>query len=749
MGKFKYLYDSREDNIFEEFFRPAFEIYDEIRISSCYVSTKILLELVDEIKRIEMKNGFFYLMFDLNGNSNTTKTLSLLSNTEIGQIIFEEIFSNLSIEDIEKYQELARLIQNETIVIKVVNQDNGGLYHVKEYVFSNHDMSDIITATGSANFTTNGTHSINSESLVVEDIPSRCFEVFMKVTKNWNDESLGTNIKEIKETILKEMKQKIQDTTVKIIPFTKKGCFDNMSFEEILQQIKQLDLHYHLFCDHTYFDELITNNISNNISIYSASMNINLKNIIKVNSNCFYNYNLSIFIDTENGIQCLLGDDTIDASIYINNEFQIRKKQLTLFDHQKAALESLALVDKGILEMATGSGKTITMIEYVINNYSNKNNILIVVPLRALAEQWVETFEELTNFNIIKAWGDYNWIREFNYKFTNPLIKNKIIIAVDKTFYGQKFQSMYEKYEKDTILIVDEMHKFTNINILGNKVNQYTKVFGLSASPFENKLELTAKEKLQKDFFGDVIFEFTLKDAIDKEILCEYYYFPHKIFLTESESKIFTSINQKIINLLTKETLTKQESDILAALNVKRKMLLSTCDEKFDAFSMDFLENEKRSKNAIIYCPSGSSDYYNSNEEYILSNLAYYMETMNEMYYKKYNKRLICRKFTSHEVMKDRINILDQFKKQNIRCLAAIKCLDEGIDIPNAENVFILESSSSTREFIQRRGRILRQSKGKEYANIYDYIVYQYDGSPIESEIKRQNEFERLSKYEL
>ena len=82
-------------------------------------------------------------------------------------------------------------------------------------------------------------------------------------------------------------------------------------------------------------------------------------------------------------------------------------------------------------------------------------------------------------------------------------------------------------------------------------------------------------------------------------------------------------------------------------------------------------------------------------------------------------------KFTADENKDQRKYLIDKLSKNYIQGLVAIRCLDEGVDIPSVERAFILSSSSNPKEFIQRRGRVLRQSKetGKEFAYIYDFIV--------------------------
>jgi superfamily II DNA or RNA helicase len=78
-------------------------------------------------------------------------------------------------------------------------------------------------------------------------------------------------------------------------------------------------------------------------------------------------------------------------------------------------------------------------------------------------------------------------------------------------------------------------------------------------------------------------------------------------------------------------------------------------------------------------------------------------------------------KFTSG--MADRDAVLDQFRKGQIHVIASMKCLDEGVDIPRAEHAIFCSSTGNPRQFIQRRGRILRKHPDKYNAVIHDLVV--------------------------
>jgi hypothetical protein len=84
---------------------------------------------------------------------------------------------------------------------------------------------------------------------------------------------------------------------------------------------------------------------------------------------------------------------------------------------------------------------------------------------------------------------------------------------------------------------------------------------------------------------------------------------------------------------------------------------------------------------------------------------------------------LRCHEFVHTVSMDKRETVLQQFAKGDIQALIAIHCLDEGVDIPSTRTAFFLASTTNPKEFIQRRGRILRRFQGKMRADVYDFVV--------------------------
>ena len=110
--------------------------------------------------------------------------------------------------------------------------------------------------------------------------------------------------------------------------------------------------------------------------------------------------------------------------------------------------------------------------------------------------------------------------------------------------------------------------------------------------------------------------------------------------------------------------------------------------------------------------------------------------------------------YTAENTLEERENIRQQFEKGELQGLVAIKCLDEGIDIPEIRQAVILASSGNPHQFIQRRGRVLRPLPQKKQAIIYDMIVlppdldratWEVERNLLRKELKRFVEFAKIA----
>ena len=411
-------------------------------------------------------------------------------------------------------------------------------------------------------------------------------------------------------------------------------------------------------------------------------------------------------------------------------------------EHQTLALNKWKEADfRGILELATGTGKTITSIYALTKIYESVEglSVIISVPYVDLADQWIE---ELKLFNIfgVKCYGSRDtWQNKLNsYVLRNQASQNEflVLVVVNKTFKSDAFQSIIADFNLNkTMFIGDECHhhmseSFENILPFNARFK-----LGLSATPF-HYMDEEANERL-RNFYGDVVYKYSLFEAIENGILTKYEYHPIPVVLTDTETDEYYNLSEKISKVIAQKGETSSIKDEqLQSLLMRRARLIGTAKNKL--VELDKLISAQAVPNhSLFYCSDGRVS--DDDESTVLSD-------SDELKQRQAVGRLLrshgvpASFFTADETRTQRQTILENFKSGDIRSLVAIKCLDEGIDVPACSTAYILASSKNPRQFIQRRGRILRKSPGKDKAIIYDFVVVLPPGD-IGEEEKESNFF--------
>ncbi|MBU5310601.1 DEAD/DEAH box helicase family protein [Tissierella carlieri] len=410
-------------------------------------------------------------------------------------------------------------------------------------------------------------------------------------------------------------------------------------------------------------------------------------------------------------------EEFLETTVCGTNSINIKPhlpKWLDLREYQIEAINNwFKNGGKGIFEMATGTGKTITSLAAItklLNYYIDKEvpiGLIIALPYKVLLEQWEE---ELYNFNILplKCYESVNkWKNSMNKSislFNSGHQKLFCVITTNSTFKSEQFQERLNNVKQDYIICIDEMHNFTSDNSINSLPENAKYRLGLSAT-LENEYKHEQLNRL-KSYFGEgVIFKFTMEEAIKKGFLTKYYYYPVFVELTDTEKVEYYEISRKIGNIIGKVDIEDQN---LQALFRIRARIISSAENKVEKL-LDFSPLIKNSYNNIFYC----GDRIESDGKFI--------EKVNKVLANRIGIKT--HTFTSNESKNERERILNDFKDNKLQALTAIRCLDEGVDIPKLKRAFILSSGSNPKEFIQRRGRVLRRAEGKEYAEIYDFIV--------------------------
>lgn len=386
------------------------------------------------------------------------------------------------------------------------------------------------------------------------------------------------------------------------------------------------------------------------------------------------------------------------------------KSSITLREYQTTAINEWFKANcKGVFAMATGTGKTITAISAFLRlmNEKEKVALVVVVPYVHLAEQWCVELEKFGLTDIHRCYQDTKkWAKLLSQSIASYSLGNRsplIIVSVTKTFSMKPFQEALSKIGATSLLIADEMHYLGARSYISALSPSIPYRLGLSATP-SRWFDEDGTTKLL-DYFGPVVYELPLQEAVGT-FLCRYYYYPKLIFLDDDERDQYIELSRKISKLWAINR--DKESSQLDTLLFKRSRLIANASGKLPAL-YETMKGKENTDHNIFYCGG-----YVEGEQRQL-------EAVTEMLGHKFRMRV--RSFTAEEDISTRNEILEQFKKGEIQGIAAIKCLDEGVDIPATKTAFILASSRNPREFIQRRGRVLRKSEGKEFAEIYDFIV--------------------------
>ena len=418
--------------------------------------------------------------------------------------------------------------------------------------------------------------------------------------------------------------------------------------------------------------------------------------------------------------------------------------KFTPFPHQEEGKDAWFANEKGLLKYATGSGKTKTAI-YILHELDKREKRLftiVVVPDKTLVNQW---HHELTHYSseTLKCFSDEkNWDRKFNDLVEISKVEDEFnysIVVTNDTFFGPKFQFELGKLKENYFLIVDECHTWGTDRSLSN-LPKVRRRLGLSATP-ELHFRPEKSEQLL-NYFGGIVHEYSLSKAISDGRLVPYEYHPIQVKLTEAEKNAYDELTLKLVRMLGRDPddYTSRISPQAEMLMFKRARIIYGAENKLEELEKRLKDVDKQG-NTLIYC--GPTSYASSTNDETDETSVTQLEAVNHILKKNGIKFA---QYTSKENEFDRQDALSSFKNKTYSILNAIKCLDEGIDIPQIETAYILASSTNPREFIQRRGRILRNYAGKTKAVIYDFLVLEESYSSLmKKEILRLQEFARLA----
>lgn len=393
----------------------------------------------------------------------------------------------------------------------------------------------------------------------------------------------------------------------------------------------------------------------------------------------------------------------------------------TLRPHQSAGLAAWrANEHRGILAFATGSGKTftaITAIREVIKHHQMP--VLVVVPDQVLFNQWFIELEETTkdlSCRILRAGAGYDHWREGLALWTAPDSSPRITLATVQTASSPDFLQRLMGGQH-LMLVADEVHRLGSVHhrrLLDESLFGFR--LGLSATP-ERAGDDFGTDALISFFRGILEPRYGLADAIRDQVLCEYFYRPHTVHLAEHEAEEWVAITKELVQV---HSVNAKKPDPgldsrIQRLLIRRARIVKHAEAKIPLAIDVISNNSARDQRWIIYCEDLAQ-----------------LETIS----RELLDRGI-RNIPFHSQMEgDRREALRWIESRG-GILVAIRCLDEGVDIPSVSHALILASSKNQREFVQRRGRVLRKAPNKPLAYIHDAIVLPPEKLSGDTEDKR------------
>ncbi len=426
---------------------------------------------------------------------------------------------------------------------------------------------------------------------------------------------------------------------------------------------------------------------------------------------------------------------------------------LKLHEYQKTAIENWEKQNyRGIFDMATGTGKTLTALASLTQLYHKLTGdfcVVILCPYIHLVMQWISDIKEF-GIKPIVAFGSSpqkDWKEKLQRAVQKRNSQNGekgffCLVSSIATFKREFIQTQISKLKKKILLIADEAHNLgaaCTLQYLESRKFSYR--LALSAT-LERHFDRMGTQVLY-DFFGKKCIEYGLKQAIDDGYLSPYKYYPVVTTLNLAEKRDYCELSESIQEEIRwDENGERTLSEKGKMLCIMRSRIVAGAKSKLDAL-VKTIEPYKDKFNLLIYC--GATKF--SEDECDLDddeNAVRQIDEIVKTLYARYGMKIS--KFIAEKTNDERKIMVENFKEGRIQAIAAIKCLDEGVNIPSIKTAFILASSTNPKEYIQRRGRVLRLSEGKEFAEIYDFVCLPDDLANLRNKTESELEaFKSLS----
>lgn len=653
----------------------------------------------------------------LQGEGNT-----LLPAFDLGNI--ETLKNTLSERDIHFFECIAWLIRNNRIEIRIIAPKGGnGIAHTKCGVFD--DGVNKVGFEGSVNFSRTALIE-NKESLI-----AMC---------DWNGNTETESIKDIEtefNRIIAGLDETVRYIKADEIRTQITDSFKDKELKELLEDEARL--------------------LDQPSEHLSATVLQALRNARKRVQKAIDSFNEKIVID--------------NSKPHFPYPTGPRPYQNEAFENWKNNNQ------QGLFAMATGTGKTITALNCLLEIYKRNGyyKAIILVPTITLVNQWEEECRKFFFTNIIKVYSkNPEWHSKLEllrmadkYRKADDPTPNFIVISTYASFIRDKVFNELSHFERNKLLLIaDEAHNMGSPSMLRRMRNiTYLRRIGLSATP-ERQFDTETNKKLYHFFGSDnkFTYEYSMEEAIKNGVLCRYYYYPHLVRLTDCEMEQYIELSEKISKYFNYNSGDfDKRDDILMSLLLARKRIIHKAANKLEIFRSIIKERYQRKGNlkySLIYVPEGNQpDYWPDNalfekrEQIEDDSDSNHLIDIYTGEITKIDKYITVRKFVSGQ--KDREEILNDFSTGKLQVLTSMKCLDEGVDVPRSELAIFCASTGNPRQFIQRRGRVLRKHPDKHMAEIHDLVVapeisagsnsFRMEQILLKGELQRVKNFSMLS----
>ena len=694
----------------EKFFNDGLKNSTEFDLKLGYFSSAAISVLAEGFATFISKGGYMRLIIN---HIVSPKDKYAITEGEMGNIIDCVDLSNFQYlkTTFDEYQDqffrcLAYMISQKRIDIRII-KPNGkkGIAHTKSGQF--RDGDSITAFTGSANFTISGLFN-NIEEIKIDRSDSIDIMVQKRIEKQRKDF----------DAIMSHNKRGIEYLSPKDLVEVISDSYGDSDIEELLNVEKKL---------------------------------LELRKEREAYKQSEQSYTVKEdFLD-------------IAPSFPFDNPFEYQKKALEEWRNNGF---------KALFNMATGTGKTITSLNCLLSIYKEKGfyKAIILVPTIPLVDQWDKECRKFNFTKIYKVSSRSDWKSDLNRIARGELLypnnNSFIIISTYASFVRNATFERFSEFSMDTILIADEAHNLGSPQCLKllPKI-PYLKRIGLSATP-ERQFDEIGNQSIC-DFFGCKLgkytFTFTMKEAIDRDFLCNYRYYPYLVELNEDEMNSYRELSAKIVKFYNKDKDNFNNNQQLTALLLKRKRIIHKAQNKIDIFKtiVNHIYNTKKSLSyLLVYVPEGvderDQEFNFVADDDIESDINQEQMSLINQYTSiiaNVDEHVTVEQITSKTENRDQI--LRRFAIGETQVLTAMKCLDEGVDIPRTETAIFCASTGNPRQFVQRRGRILRKHRDKPLAYIYDLVVipkiekdspsFSMERSILKKELDRVIDFAKLS----